>query len=134
VTNWWFIGWNGSTLFDTLTAMNPQRLVAIASLPAPDPGDWPGVQDNALMNSASSRHPGGANFAMADGSVRFLKETVQSWPVDSLGNPTGVRDGGGTMHPFDGTALYSLTPGTQLGIYQALSTRGGGEVISSDSY
>ncbi|AGA30834.1 DUF1559 domain-containing protein [Singulisphaera acidiphila] len=133
-TNWWFSGWTGASLFDTLTAMNPQRLVAISSLPAPGPSDWPGVQDNALMNSASSRHPGGANFAMADGSVRFLKETIQSWPVDSFGNPTGVKDGGGTIHPFDGTTLYTLLPGTSPGIYQALSTRSGGEVISSDSY
>jgi prepilin-type N-terminal cleavage/methylation domain-containing protein/prepilin-type processing-associated H-X9-DG protein len=133
-TNWWFSGWLGASLFDTLTAMNPQRLVAVASLPAPDPNGWPGVEDNALWNSASSRHPSGANFAMADGSVRFLKETIQSWPVDSFGNPTGVKDGGGTMHPFDGTALYTLLPGTRLGVYQALSTRSGGEVISSDSY
>ena len=134
MSNWWFSGWTGDSLFDTLTPMNPQRLVAISSLPAPGPEDWPGVQDNALMNSASSRHPGGANFAMADGSVRFLKETISSWPVDSFGNPTGVKDGGGSMHPFDGTTLYTLLPGTRLGVYQALSTRSGGEVISSDSY
>jgi prepilin-type processing-associated H-X9-DG protein len=134
ITNWWFSGWTGASLFDTLTAMNPQRLVAILSLPAPNPNDWPGVGDNALMNSASSRHPGGANFAMADGSVRFLKETIQSWPVDKFGNPTGVKDGGGSEYPFDGTTLYTLLPGTSLGVYQALSTRSGGEVISSDSY
>ncbi|WP_422931140.1 DUF1559 domain-containing protein [Singulisphaera sp. PoT] len=133
-TNWWFSGWVGASLFDTMTAMNPQRLTAIAKLPAPKPGDWPGVQDNPLWNSASSRHARGANFAMADGSVRFLKETIQSWPVDDFGNPTGVKDGGGRMHPFDGTALYSLMPGTSFGVYQALSTRNGGEVVSSDSY
>ncbi|SIO66461.1 prepilin-type N-terminal cleavage/methylation domain-containing protein/prepilin-type processing-associated H-X9-DG domain-containing protein [Singulisphaera sp. GP187] len=132
--NWWFAGWLGASLFDTMTAMNPQRLTAIASLPAPNPNVPPGIQDNALWNSASSSHPGGANFAMADGSVRFLKETIQSWPVDSFGNPTGIKDGGGTMHPFDGTTLYTLLPGTRLGIYQSLSTRSGGEVISSDSY
>ena len=51
-----------------------------------------------------------------------------------FGNPTGVKDGGGIMHPFDGTTLYTLLPGTSVGIYQALSTRSGGEVISSDSY
>jgi prepilin-type N-terminal cleavage/methylation domain-containing protein/prepilin-type processing-associated H-X9-DG protein len=133
-TNWWFSGWVGASLFDTMTAMNPQRLTATATLPVPKPGDWPGVEDNPLWNSASSRHPGGANFAMADGSVRFLKETIQSWPLDAFGNPTGVDDGGGTMHRFDGTTLYSLKPGTTFGVYQALSTRNGGEVISSDSY
>jgi prepilin-type N-terminal cleavage/methylation domain-containing protein/prepilin-type processing-associated H-X9-DG protein len=132
--NWWFSGWLGASLFDTLTAMNPQRLVAIASLPPPNPSGWPGVEDNALWNSASSRHPGGADFAMADGSVRFLKETIQSWPVDSFGNPTGVNDGGGTWSRFDGTTLYTLLPGTSLGVYQALSTRSGSEVISSSSY
>jgi prepilin-type N-terminal cleavage/methylation domain-containing protein/prepilin-type processing-associated H-X9-DG protein len=133
-TNWWFSGGLGVTLFDTLTALNPQRLVAIASLPPPNPNNLPGVEDNTLWNSASSRHPGGANFAMADGSVRFLKETIQSWPIDSFGNPTGVKDGGGQFYPFDGTTLYTLLPGTKLGVYQALSTRNGGEVISVDSY
>jgi len=45
-----------------------------------------------------SMHPGGGNFAMCDGSVRFIKSTI-SMPV-----------------------------------YQGLSTRGNGEVLSSDSY
>src|SRR5262249_61428393 len=66
-TNWWFSGWLGASLFDTLTAMNPQRLTAIASLPVPQPGDWPGVEDKALWNSASSRPPGGAHFQLEAG-------------------------------------------------------------------
>jgi prepilin-type processing-associated H-X9-DG protein len=40
---------------------------------------------------ASSLHRGGVNAAMCDGSVRFIKNTVQSWPYDSnLGLPVGV--------------------------------------------
>jgi prepilin-type N-terminal cleavage/methylation domain-containing protein/prepilin-type processing-associated H-X9-DG protein len=45
-----------------------------------------------------SGHPGGANFAFADGHVQFLKDS------------------------------------TSLPILQALSTRGGGEVVSADAY
>ena len=30
--------------------------------------------------------------------------------------------------------VYQIAPGTQLGIYQALSTKAGGEVISADAY
>ena len=43
-------------------------------------------------------HPGGGNFAMCDGSVKWIKSSIS------------------------------------MPIYQALSTRGMGEVISSDSY
>ncbi len=45
-----------------------------------------------------SNHPGGANFAMCDGSVKFVKNTIN------------------------------------FNIYQALSTRSQGEIISADAY
>jgi prepilin-type processing-associated H-X9-DG protein len=48
--------------------------------------------------SFRSMHPGGGNFAMCDGSVKFIKSTIS------------------------------------MPIYQGLSTRGMGEVLSSDSY
>jgi prepilin-type N-terminal cleavage/methylation domain-containing protein/prepilin-type processing-associated H-X9-DG protein len=51
-----------------------------------------------VSTTANSRHPGGVNVCMADGSVRFFKSTVNLIP------------------------------------WQAIGTRNGGEVISSDSF
>jgi prepilin-type N-terminal cleavage/methylation domain-containing protein/prepilin-type processing-associated H-X9-DG protein len=56
-----------------------------------------------------SQHPGGANFSFCDGSVKFLKQTID------MGNP-------------------NYTPPINVGIYRQLSTRKGGEVVSSDTY
>ena len=70
--------------------------------------------------------PGRRNFAFADGSVRFLKDSISTWPFNpASGYPTGVTDTNGFL---------ILAPGTRYGVYQMLSTRNGGEVISADSY
>jgi prepilin-type N-terminal cleavage/methylation domain-containing protein/prepilin-type processing-associated H-X9-DG protein len=65
------------------------------------------------LDDPSSFHPGGANVLFADGSVHFIK-SIQS---DAGVNP-------------DGSTRY--TPSSL--IFQAMGTRSGGEVISSDSY
>ncbi len=65
------------------------------------------------LDDPSSFHPGGANILFSDGSVHFLR---------SITNDAGVNPDGSTRY----------TPSSL--IFQALGTRAGGEVISSDSY
>ncbi len=39
-----------------------------------------GVGDD-IVSGPSIFHPGGVNVLMGDGSARFVKETIQSWPL-----------------------------------------------------
>jgi prepilin-type processing-associated H-X9-DG protein len=57
-----------------------------------------------------SQHPGGANFLFCDGSVKFLKDAIDT-----------------------GSPNYT-PPNVNYGVYRSLSTRSGGEVISADQY
>jgi prepilin-type processing-associated H-X9-DG protein len=41
------------------------------------------------INSFGSLHPGGANFAMVDGSVRFLKDSISTTVFHALGTRAG---------------------------------------------
>jgi hypothetical protein len=57
-----------------------------------------------------------------DGSVRFLKETIDSWPQDlTTGLPVGLT--------FEPAGPYRETGVVRRGVYQALSTRNGGQVV-----
>jgi len=50
---------------------------------------WGGDFDAPGMLNMSSYHPGGANIAMADGSVRFIKSSTAMQPIWSLGSKAG---------------------------------------------
>jgi prepilin-type N-terminal cleavage/methylation domain-containing protein/prepilin-type processing-associated H-X9-DG protein len=110
--NWWTSGDYGDTTFSTFFPPNFfQSDDAGYAIPQLVP------RQTNFSDTITSFHPGGANFAFCDGSVRFIKNSINSWNPRSItfNNPN-----------------YSNVP--QNGVYQALSTRNGGEVISSDSY
>jgi prepilin-type N-terminal cleavage/methylation domain-containing protein/prepilin-type processing-associated H-X9-DG protein len=84
--------------------------------------------------NAMSFHPGGVNAAFCDGSVHFLKDTIDSWvvsPPQVNGMPVGA-----SLAPAPPGSYYGLmlAPGSKVGVYQRLTTRNGGEVISADQY
>ncbi len=85
-----------------------------------------GNYDNWL-STVGSFHPGGANVGFCDGSVRFVKDSIQSLPYDpSSGTiPAFLRD--------STSGTYSIAPGTQLGVWQKLATRSFNEIVAADS-
>jgi prepilin-type processing-associated H-X9-DG protein len=86
------------------------------------------------VNVASSLHPGGVNVSFCDGSVHFIKNTINAWRAnDNWGGPNPAFFTV-TTDPVTGFTSYSLTAAGMPGVWQALSTRNGGEVISSDQY
>jgi prepilin-type processing-associated H-X9-DG protein len=75
----WSMGMLGCTLGTTLLPPN-------SNYPNCQMEPWGGDMDAAGMWNMSSYHPGGANIAMADGSVRFLKSTTNMNVVWYLGS------------------------------------------------
>jgi prepilin-type N-terminal cleavage/methylation domain-containing protein/prepilin-type processing-associated H-X9-DG protein len=121
--NWWTSGDFGDTNFSTIFPPN-----YFPKLDPSDPKDPSNSASPAYIQpltprgsnfavTATSRHPGGCNFAFCDGSVRFIKDSINSWNPKVLvySNPN-----------------YTNVPAN--GVYQALSTRNGGEIISADQF
>ncbi len=59
--------------------------------------------------------------------LQLFALAYNSWPTDPANAmPIGVT--------FDPAGPYKLAPSVRFGVYQALSTRNGGEVISASDY
>jgi prepilin-type processing-associated H-X9-DG protein len=84
----------------------------------------------------SSAHPGGAFFAFCDGSVTFIKDDIESDPLD-INTPGGVNNKNCYASPNTtaGTPCKTQAPGPKyIGIYQKLAWRNDQMVIDGGDY
>jgi prepilin-type N-terminal cleavage/methylation domain-containing protein/prepilin-type processing-associated H-X9-DG protein len=123
--HWWTSGNYGDTICNTFWPINPNKKLPYSCADQ--------TTGSNCIGAVSSLHPGGANVALCDGSVRFMKETVQSWanvPTTTNCPPPGVTYGASG----DAGIYWTIAPNANVGVWQKLATRNGGEVVSSDSY
>jgi prepilin-type N-terminal cleavage/methylation domain-containing protein/prepilin-type processing-associated H-X9-DG protein len=120
--NWWADADYGSA---TMTGFYPPNMpvpptyYTTGVFVSPDGCDG---GNNIPTQAGNSYHPGGINTAFADGSVHFIKSSISSW------NSLAIK----RISP--GPPNCALPAGLTSGVWQALCTINGGEVISSDTY
>jgi prepilin-type N-terminal cleavage/methylation domain-containing protein/prepilin-type processing-associated H-X9-DG protein len=120
----WYGAWAVGDGYDTLVGTT-----------APPNVSGPFIVPGVSMFSMFGLHPGGVNCTFGDGSVRFIRNSIDSWPYDPDANASPCLGWKvtGQIGPYP-LVVPCILPGARLGVWQALSTRGSGEVISGDSY
>ncbi|MBO7680413.1 MAG: DUF1559 domain-containing protein [Thermoguttaceae bacterium] len=104
----WFAGFSVDSRFSTILPPNSPNCVW------GDTGSSDGWDHHIGTISAQSNHPGGVNVAMADGSCRFVSDTVD-WTTNS----DGISVAGNHAPRTNGSSLY--------GVWGAMGTPSGGE-------
>jgi len=111
-SNWWLSGNHGTTLASAMYPPNMFRRVSYAAM-----------YNHAY--GARSLHPSGLNVLMGDGSARFVRETVETWPFNpGTGDPAGSRRVPGGW----------MTNLPRPGVWQALATRSDGDSVPADGW
>jgi prepilin-type N-terminal cleavage/methylation domain-containing protein/prepilin-type processing-associated H-X9-DG protein len=103
--NFWVAGGIGLTMGHSLQPPNFGRGVSAADY---------------AMSGFKAEHPNGLQMLFGDGSVSFITENLDSWPMQTDGTPLGSSYG-----PVN---LWLNLPPT--GIWQGLCTRAGGESVN----
>ena len=84
---YWSMGTAGFSMFNTIQTPNDsQYRFGGCRLGDTNPGDWP---DSSNAVGAASSHSGGCNVLMADGSVKFVKDSINRKTWWSLGTRAG---------------------------------------------
>jgi len=82
---------------------------------------WGGVDGNEHMGTLSSFHPGGGQVSMADSSIRFVSQTINT------GNVT-FPDDGAAGGPWPNNNRSGPSP---YGVWGAMGSKNGGEAFSN---
>src|SRR5262249_9232623 len=81
---YWSVGGFNFSLFNCIQPPNGPHVMGCRA--DCSPGCWPEQNGPAM---ATSYHPGGCNFLFTDGSVKFIKNSINQTPYMALGTPNG---------------------------------------------